>query len=76
MDIQLKKLEIIQWLTKLSEKSIIDEILVIKSKFSNTDEEYVIHELLELGEGDILNDNVLSHEQVMREMKEKYGINS
>ncbi len=74
MDIQLKKIEIIHWLTKLSKKSIIDEILVIKSKYSNTEENQIINELLEQGEEDI--HNILSHQQVMHEMREKYGIKS
>ena len=76
MDIQLKKIEIIHWLTEITEKNIIDEIWAIKSKFSTTDDELIIGELLDQGEDDIINDKVLSHEQVMREMREKYGIKS
>ena len=74
MDIQLKKLEIIEWLTKLSENKIIDEILVIKSKYINSDEVRVINELLEQSKEDVISGNVISHDQVMREMREKYGI--
>ncbi len=73
MDIQLKKLEIIEWLSKLSENSIIDEIWSIKSRYINNDQQ-VINELLDQGEEDIASNNVISHEQVMREMREKYGI--
>lgn len=74
MDIQLKKLEIIEWLTKISENNIIDEILTIKSKYINSDEKQVLNELLEQSKEDIINGNVISHDQVMREMREKYGI--
>ena len=73
MDIQLKKLEIIEWLTKLSEKNIIDEIWSIKSKYINSVEKQVLNELLEQSKEDIISGNVISHDQVMREMKEKYG---
>ena len=76
MDIHLKKIEIIHWLTEITEKRVIDEILAVKSKFSITEDESIIGELLDQGEADIKNDNVLSHEQVMREMREKYGIKS
>jgi hypothetical protein len=74
MDIQLKKLEIIEWLTKISENNIIDEIWSIKSKYVNSDEEQVLNELLEQSKEDIISGNVISHDQVMREMREKYGI--
>lgn len=74
MDIQLKKLEIIEWLTKLSENNIIDEIWSIKSKYINSNEKQVLNELLEQSKEDIISGNVISHGQVMREMREKYGI--
>jgi len=74
MDIQLKKLEIIEWLTKLSENNIIDEILTIKSKYVNSDKNQILKELMDQSEKDILRDNIMSHDQVMREMREKYGI--
>jgi hypothetical protein len=74
MDIQLKKLEIIEWLTKLSENKIIDEIWSIKSKYINNDEKQVLNELLEQSKEDIICGNVIPHDQVMREMREKYGI--
>ncbi len=74
MDIQLKKLEIIQWLTKLSENSIIDEIWSIKSKYINTEDNEVIQDILDQSEYEIKSGNVKPHEQVMRERKEKYGI--
>jgi len=45
-------------------------------KYSDSDSSQVIEELLQNGEEDIINDNVLSHEQVMHEMREKYGIKS
>jgi hypothetical protein len=73
MDIQLKKLEIIEWLSKLSENNIIDEIWSIKSRYVNNDKQ-IIKELLDQGEEDIASSNVIPHDQVMREMREKYGI--
>ena len=74
MDIQLKKIEIIHWLTKLSEKSIIEELLALKSKYSNTEESTIINELLAQSEEDISKGDILSHEKVMHDMREKYGI--
>jgi len=76
MDIHLKKIEIIHWLTEITERNVIDEILAVKSKFSTTYDEHIIGALLDQGEDDIINGHVLSNEQVMHEMREKYGIKS
>ena len=38
----------------------------------NNDEKHVLNELLDQSEQDIISSNVKSHDQVMREMREKY----
>ncbi|MBG7612038.1 hypothetical protein IU405_07230 [Polaribacter sp. BAL334] len=79
MDIQLEKYKLIEWLTSVNDESIINTLKNIKSNFSDTDNwEISISEtekiLIEKGLKDIEAGNLISHEQVMKGIKERYNL--
>ena len=79
MDIQLEKYKLMDWLMNLKDESIITKLKNIKSSLSTSsdwaddisDTEKI---LVEAGLKDIENENTFTHEQVMKEIKEAYGI--
>ncbi|WP_445748122.1 hypothetical protein [Polaribacter sp.] len=79
MDIQLEKYKLIEWLTSVNDESIIATLKTIKSNFSETNDwDSSISEneklLIEKGLKDIEEGNLLTHEQVMIGIKEKYNL--
>jgi predicted transcriptional regulator len=73
MDLKAEKLDIIQWLTQLTDKDVIARIKAIRSESDWWDElpDSVREEVnLALKEAD--NGNYLSHEEVMKEIRAEY----
>ncbi|CAI8194567.1 MAG: Uncharacterised protein [Formosa sp. Hel1_33_131] len=79
MDIQLEKYKLIEWLMNLKDESVISKLKTIKSSVSkSSDWEGDISDteklLIEAGLKDIEKGNTFTHEQVMKEINEVYGI--
>lgn len=77
MDIQALKIDLAQKILKSNKKSLLCEIdLLLKSDESEDwwDElPKEIQDSINLGLKDAVEGNVLSHEQLVQEVKEKYG---
>ena len=79
MDIQIEKYKLIEWLMSLKDESVISKLETIKSSLSSSsdwaddisDTEKL---LVEAGLKDIEEGNTFTHEQVMKEINEAYGI--
>lgn len=76
MDIQTEKLDLIEWISKLEDSSVINELRKIKEDYSNSKDwaDSLKHEELasiERGLKDFENQNVHSH-QTARRIYEKY----
>jgi len=79
MDIQIEKYKLIEWLMSLKDESVISKLKTIKSSLSSSsdwaddisDTEKL---LVEAGLKDIEEGNTFTHEQVMKEINEAYGI--
>ena len=79
MDIQLEKYKLMEWLVSIKDESIISKIKNIKNSLSaSSDWADDISEteklLIEAGLKDIKDGNTFTHEQVMKEINEAYGI--
>lgn len=79
MDIQLEKYKLIEWLTSVNDESIIATLKTIKSNFSDANDwDSSISEteklLIEKGLKDIEEGNLVSHEQVMKGINEKFNL--
>jgi len=79
MDIQLEKYKLIAWLMNLKDESVISKLKIIKSSSSTSsdwaDEISDTEKLLiKAGLKDIEEGNTFTHEQVMEEIKNTYGI--
>lgn len=79
MDIQLEKYKLMEWLMNLKDESIISKLKTIKSNLSAssdwTDDISDTEKLLiNAGLKDIEQGNTFTHEQVMKEINEAYGI--
>ncbi|WP_142785241.1 hypothetical protein [Changchengzhania lutea] len=79
MDIQLEKYKLVEWLMSLKDESIISKIKHMKNNLSTaSDWSSDISEteklLIEAGLKDIEEGNTFTHEQVMKEINEAYGI--
>ncbi|MGB1283857.1 MAG: hypothetical protein ACPG44_05260 [Polaribacter sp.] len=79
MDIQLEKHELMEWLISLKDKSVISKLKTIKSSVSkSSDWADDISEteklLINAGLKDIEEGKTFTHEQVMKEINEAYGI--
>jgi len=70
MDIQLEKYKLVEWLVNIKDIATLKKIKQLKED-SITEVE---KSLIDAGIKDYENDNTFSHEQVMNELKEKYGI--
>lgn len=79
MDIQLEKYKLMEWLVSLKDESVISKLKTIKNSLSIpsewaddiSDTEKL---LVEAGLKDIEEGNTFTHEQVMKEINEAYGI--
>ena len=79
MDIQLEKYKLIEWLMNLKDESVIAKLKTIKSNVSkSSDWADDISEteklLIDAGLKDIEQGNTFTHEQVMKEINEAYGL--
>ena len=79
MDIQLEKYKLMEWLVSIKDESIISKIKNIKNGLSvSSDWADDISEteklLIEAGLKDIKEGATFTHEQVMKEINEAYGI--
>ena len=75
MDIKAEKLNLIQWLTQLTDPKVIEQIKALKEQqvdwwdgISETEQQAIDEGLGELDRGE-----GIPHEQVMKEVKSKYG---
>lgn len=71
MDILVKKIELIEWLVKLEDKQILDQINLLKEKFSNSKpispEEY--KRILDQTDADFKDGKITPHEDLIKEAK-------
>jgi predicted transcriptional regulator len=78
MDLPAEKYELIKWIISLKDESIVKRVKKIKSETLNSEESYQLSDterlFIEAGLKDIEKGNTYSHEDVMREVKQKYGI--
>ena len=79
MDIQIEKYKLMEWLINLKDESIISKLREIKNSRSTssdwTDDISDTEKLLiEAGLKDLQEGNTFTHEQVMKEISEVYGI--
>ena len=79
MDIQLEKYKLMEWLMGLKDESVISKLKSIKSSLStSSDWAEDISEteklLINAGLKDVEEGNTFTHEQVMKEINEAYGI--
>ncbi len=78
MDIQALKLDLISKIMSIDKPTLLIEINKILQKENKTDWwdnlPKEVQESIQEGLTDIQNGNVLTHEQVMQEAKQKYGL--
>lgn len=78
MDIQALKLDLISKIMSIDKPTLLIEINKILQKENQTDWwdnlPKEVQESIQEGLTDIQNGNVLTHEQVMQEAKQKYGL--
>ncbi|WP_417200682.1 hypothetical protein [Bizionia sp.] len=79
MDIQLEKYKLMEWLINLKDESIISKLKHIKNGLSaSSDWADDVSEteklLVEAGLKDIEEGKTFTHEQVMKEINEAYGL--
>lgn len=78
MDLAAEKYKLIEWLMSVEDESIVKRLQEIKDETSVLGESYKISDteklFLEAGLKDLNQGNIYSHEDVMRDVKEKYGI--
>lgn len=79
MDIQIEKYKLMEWLIGLKDESVIYKLKTIKSSLSSSsnwaddisDTEKL---LINAGLKDVEEGNTFTHEDVMKEINEAYGI--
>ncbi len=79
MDIQLEKYKLMEWLINLKDESVISKLKIIKGSISTSsdwadDISSTEKLLINAGLKDVENGNTFTHEQVMKEINEAYGI--
>ena len=79
MDIKLEKYKLMEWLINLNDVSILNRIKKIKENpIDKSDWSEDISEiekaLINVGLKDYKKGNTLTHEKVMEELNEKYGL--
>lgn len=81
MNVQAEKYKLIEWITSLEDNSIIELLKSIQTKtasFSSElsdEEKQIIAKLLQQSESEIREGQIHVHENVMEEIRERYGIN-
>jgi predicted transcriptional regulator len=80
MNVQAEKYKLIEWITSLEDTSLIQLLQSIQQKtnqntfgFSDVEKKKIL-EMLEKSEADIQNGRTFTHENVMNEFREQYGI--
>jgi len=71
MDIQSEKLELINWLISVNDKSIIDEIKTLRFQRENTISKAELDEINE-GKNDIKEGRSFTHEEVMENIQDRF----
>lgn len=80
MNIQAEKYKLIEWITSLEDLSLLEFLKSVRQKSTQDSfglsygEKQKILQLLEKSEADIQNGRTFSHENVMNEFREQYGI--
>ena len=78
MDLPAEKFELMEWLLSIEDENVIKKLQQIKNETSDFRRSYKISDterlFLEAGLKDLKEGNTFTHEDVMREVKEKYGI--
>ncbi|MHA6279311.1 hypothetical protein ACXYMT_03940 [Salinimicrobium sp. CAU 1759] len=78
MDLPAEKYQLIKWIMSLKDESIVKRVKKIKSETLNSEESYQLSDterlFIKAGLKDIEEGNTHSHKDVMREVKQKYGI--
>ncbi len=79
MDIQLEKYKLVEWLMGIKDESVISKLKTIKSSISTSSEwtndiSDTEKLLINAGLKDVEEGNTFTHEQVMKEINEVYGI--
>ncbi len=78
MDLPAEKYRIIEWLMSLEDASIVKKLLKIRKESIETEESYDISEpealLIKAGLKDLEEGKTFSHEEVMKEVREKYKL--
>lgn len=79
MDIQIEKYKLMEWLMSLKDEAIISKLKTFKSNISQTDDwgdniSETERLLIKAGLKDIQEGNTFTHEQVMKEINDTYGI--
>lgn len=78
MDLLTEKYKLMEWLMALEDESIVKRIQEIRDNANDVGESYQISDteklFLKAGLKDIEEGNTYSHEDVMREVRDKYGI--
>lgn len=71
MDIQSEKLELINWLISVNDKSVIDEIKTLRFQRENTISKAELDEINE-GKNDIKEGRSFTHEEVMENIQDRF----
>jgi len=79
MDIQLEKYKLMEWLMNLKDESVISKLKTIKNSLSTSsdwadDISDTERLLINAGLKDVEEGNTFTHEQVMKDINEAYGI--
>lgn len=79
MDIQLEKYKLMEWLMSLKDESVISKLKTIKNSITKVDDwaddvSETEKLLINAGLKDIEDGNTFTHEQVMKEINEAYGL--
>ena len=78
MDLLTEKYKLMEWLMALEDESIVKRIQEIRDNTNDAGESYHMSDteklFLKAGLKDIEEGNTYSHEDVMREVRDKYGI--
>ncbi len=79
MDINLEKYKLMEWLINLNDISILNRIKKIKENPIDNSEwsediSNIEKELIKVGLKDYKEGNTFTHQQVMEELNEKYGL--
>ncbi len=78
MDLPTEKYRLIEWLMSLEDESIVKKLQKIRKETLNSGESYKISNteklFIKAGLKDLEEGRTYSHEDVMREVKEKYNL--